>query len=238
MLNKKPKRALIHYSTADISAFSGDTGRFKVRTQGRVYTLDLDTDKHSSITRFVTPKCALLFTDAAAEKFKPHTLKTISFYKRFLGQYRSRAFGDVTWKKEDTVAHGKVLQIRDIEFVTIDSRFRRHWQQFKVYAAISGNICLALLFFSSLTLTTMRRFFPGELTSTLGYYARQAFNQLEPLDRWLSANAPALFISLAILIALLFGVSNYTLKKVSFADDLEALGFSSKTKAPQPPPDS
>ncbi|WPE29279.1 hypothetical protein PshuTeo1_50450 [Pseudomonas hunanensis] len=127
-----PPKALIHYSDRTLRTFNKRKGRFKVNTQGRMYALDLSRGASGSITKSIKPKCALLFTDKALEKFKPHTTKTLFGYKKFFGQYRTVQFGDVTWKKSDTTRKGKVLRIKDIEIVKIAERKRWAWQHTKV----------------------------------------------------------------------------------------------------------
>lgn len=133
----KPK-ALIHYSTVPVTDFA--QRHFKVNTQGRVYTLDLFKHSRYATTSAIAPKSALVFTGKALEKFKPHPLATLLFFKRFLGQYWTRAVGDVTWTPADETAHGDVLHITDIQIIPVVGIGRKCRQYTKIFLRYLGEI--------------------------------------------------------------------------------------------------
>ncbi|OZY39745.1 hypothetical protein CJF43_21290 [Pseudomonas fragi] len=133
----KPK-ALIHYSTVPVTDFA--QRHFKVNTQGRVYTLDLFKHSRYATTSAIAPKSALVFTGKALEKFKPHPLATLLFFKSFLGQYWTRAVGDVTWTPADETAHGDVLHITDIQIIPVVGIGRKCRQYTKIFLRYLGEI--------------------------------------------------------------------------------------------------
>lgn len=133
----KPK-ALIHYSKVPVTVFA--RRHFKVNTQGRVYTLDLFKHSRYATTSAIAPKSALVFTGKALEKFKPHPLLTLLFFKRFMGQHWTRSVGDVIWTPADETAHGDVLHITDIQIIPVVGMRRKCRQYTKIFLRYLGEI--------------------------------------------------------------------------------------------------
>lgn len=131
-------KALIHYSKVPVTVFA--QRHFKVNTQGRVYTLDLFKHSRYATTSAIAPKSALVFTGKALEKFKPHPLFTLLFFKRFMGQYWTRAVGDVIWTPADETAHGDVLHITDIQIIPVVGMERKCRQYAKIFLRYLGDI--------------------------------------------------------------------------------------------------
>jgi len=125
----KPK-ALIHYSKVSVSDFQQRL--FKVNTQGRLYTLDLFDHSPGHTTASISPRCVLIFTDKALDKFELHPWFTLLGFKCFNGQYWTRKVGDVTWSSNDQRIHGNVIHIRDIQIVPIRSKRRARCQSLKI----------------------------------------------------------------------------------------------------------
>lgn len=135
---------LIHYSESDISLFNQPVGHFKVSTQGRVYTVELDARVRGFTTKSMAPVSALIFTGAALSKFERHTWKSTFVFKRWLGQYWTKGMGDVTWQARDTLLKGCLLEILDVEIVPIKPSGRHLWQSFKVAVTlVVDSTCLA-----------------------------------------------------------------------------------------------
>lgn len=127
----KPKK-LVHYSKSDLGVFTKNgVGRFKVRTQGRIYALDID-GALANTTTLKSINSALVFTDEALEYFEIHPWRTLFFWKRCFSQYRTVNINDVKWDSKDTVMHGSnVLQIRKIRKRS-GNNLRLKWQRMKV----------------------------------------------------------------------------------------------------------
>lgn len=223
---KYTPRALIHYSEDDLSVF--EDGHFQTRTQGRLYTIDLARIGNGSITKSITPKCALLFTDAALKKFKPHTAVTFFFYKRLFGQYRSTHFGDITWSKSDIKKEGSILQITNVNIVKITDPKRHLQQKIKVISVRLFDLIGATIPLTALGLIAVEiieLYYPNDITMSLLKF-------IYPKTTWLSTspNTPSLLILFLIIILAgsIIGVIRNSTKKLkteSFTSDLKKLGF-------------
>ena len=146
---KKTERAtlpemLVHFSTADISKFTGPKGRFKVNTQGRVYTLDINS-KFANTSLAHNPQSALVFTHKALNHFHRHPWELMHFWKRPTAQYRTIKLGDITWLKKDTKLIDKnILQIRKVSRST-DNNKRIIWQKIKFAVVRATNYSFSLI---------------------------------------------------------------------------------------------
>lgn len=227
MNTPKSARALIHYSTAEVDVFDVPNGHFKVRTQGRLYAIGVENQVKVGITKAVAPRSALLFTDAALDKFSTHTFWTLLFFKRLFGQHRTLTFGDVVWKESDTVREGDVLQIKDIQIVPIKERKRRVWQRIKVAAVL-----------------TLESVFLGSLVTLLGVTLAKQISQfydapylmieklvpgtydfLDGVATWLLPKLYVVFAGLLVILPILFIRASRALATKSFRTDLSKLGY-------------
>ncbi|MDR9864402.1 MULTISPECIES: hypothetical protein [Pseudomonas] len=132
MSNKSTPKKLVHYSKSDLGDFTKKgTGRFKVRTQGRIYALDIDGPLANTST-LKSIKSALVFTDEALEHFEIHPWRTFFFWKRCVSQYRTVNINDMKWDAKDTVMHGSnVLQVKKMRKRS-GNNLRIKWQRLKV----------------------------------------------------------------------------------------------------------
>lgn len=229
MKNKNPPVALIHYSDRTLRTFNKRNGRFKVNTQGRMYAIDLARGASGSITKSVKPKSALLFTDKALEKFKPHTAQNIHGFKKLFGQYHTAKFGDVTWKKSDTVRKGKVLRIKDVEIVRIAERKRWAWQLTKVVGAKLLDLVVmyfVLAFASLIVFNELSSIYPD--SELIGQILRVILDHLAWLldqPQWIVFAVLGLFVFLVTILISLFRDSSRKLKLTSFRRDLRRHKF-------------
>ena len=139
--------AFIHYTTAPLHNFGEDGGHFKVRTQGRLYTLALNNRRRGATTKSFKPTHALLFTDDAARQFALHPCWSFFGMKSYSRQYWTQSIGDVVWRAEDTetvvdLRRAKVLRIKSMKIVPIQDKPRRAWQ----FVKIAGSGCVDLVF--------------------------------------------------------------------------------------------
>ena len=223
----KTPRALIHYSTAEIGAFNIPNGHFKVRTQGRLYAIEVDNPLKIGITKALSPRSALLFTDAALTKFSPHSVCTLSFYKRLFGQYRSKEFGDVVWKQSDTVREGNVLRIKDVQIVPINDPGRRAWQHTKVALVLALELTLLAIVLAILAAATALQFkgdFPAPYQMIEGMIPG-AYDFMDASATWLRPKLPAVFVGLLVVLPILFIRVSRQLATRCFRDDLSKLGY-------------
>ncbi|QVM93903.1 hypothetical protein JYG34_13225 [Pseudomonas entomophila] len=217
----KSPRALIHYSHAEIDVFDRPQGQFKVQTQGRLYTLNFDKSFMSKlgVTKAIKPRSALLFTDAALEKFTPHPILGLHFFKRLFGQHWSREFGDVVWDRRDTVCEGNVLRIKDVRIIPIEGGVRRWWQRIKVATVVTVDLALLGFVLAVLALT----YFQAALGTE--HWLVVLAERFEQAGKWFVAKAPLIVGCLTVWgIAAFFNVKR-TMSSQSFEEDFRALGF-------------
>ncbi|KWV68889.1 hypothetical protein BOP96_17690 [Pseudomonas sp. FSL W5-0203] len=227
MSTPKTPRALIHYSTAEADAFDIPNGHFKVKTQGRLYAIGVNNPLKVGITKALTPRSALLFTDAALTKFSPHTCWTLSFYKRFLGQYRSKEFGDVVWKQSDTVREGDVLRIKDVQIVPINDPGRKAWQRAKVILVLVLELTLLAIVLAIIAAATAMQFqwsFPAPY-QMIEKMIPGAYDFLDASATWLRPKVPAVFVGLLVIVPILFVRVSRQLATKCFREDLNKLGY-------------
>lgn len=150
MSSKSKPKKLVHYSKSDLGVFTKNgVGRFKVRTQGRIYALDIDGALANSST-LKSVKSALVFTDEALEHFEIHPWRTLFFWKGCLSQYRTVNINDMKWDSKDTVTHGSdVLQVKKMRKRSGDN-LRLKWQRFKVGFVSMCDWFVFLFFLSAL----------------------------------------------------------------------------------------
>lgn len=223
----KAPRALIHYSTAEVGTFDIPIGHFKVRTQGRLYTIDINNPLKVGITKALTPRSALLFTDAALTKFSPHPFWTLSFYKRLFGQYRTKGFGDVVWKQSDTVREGDVLHIKDVQIVPIDDRGRNAWQHSKVVLALAWDLTVlvcVLALVAAATAMAVKWSYPAPY-QMIEKMIPDAYRLLDASATWLLPKFPAVAVGILVILTILFVWGSRKLATKCFRDDLKKLGY-------------
>ncbi|MBF6038614.1 hypothetical protein H8F22_07015 [Pseudomonas sp. P154a] len=223
----KSTRALIHYSTAEVDVFDVPNGHFNVRTQGRLYTIGVESRTKIGVTRALAPRSALLFTDAALDKFSTHSFWTLNFFKRLFGQHRTLTFGDVTWKMSDTVRQGDVLQIKDIQIVPIKDRRRGVWQRIKVVAARTLD---AVVFGSMATAMTVilaiqfRRSYDAPYVM-IEKLVPGIYDYLDTVGPWLLQKLPFVLAGLLVILTILLIQASRQLETKCFRDDLSKLGY-------------
>ncbi|AZD61024.1 hypothetical protein C4K18_3051 [Pseudomonas chlororaphis subsp. aurantiaca] len=227
MKTPKSPRALIHYSTAKVDTFDIPNGHFKVRTQGRLYTIGIENPLKVGITKALVPRSALLFTDAALEKFSPHTFWTLSFYKRLFGQHRSVAFGDVVWKQSDTVRQGDVLRIKDVQIVPINEHGRRAWQRTKVAVVLTlESTLLGSGFMLAAAATAIQfKWFTAAPYLMIERLMPGTYDFLDRAFTWLLPKLLVTGAGLLVVLSILFIQVSRQLATKSFRADLSKLGY-------------
>ncbi|WP_044564054.1 hypothetical protein [Azospirillum sp. B4] len=107
--SKKPKPAAVyHWSTACAQQF--DAGHFKVKTQGRLYGV-VSPHARWGVSKTIKGLSLLVFAGPVLEDFARHPRWGGCFFKGWLGQYWTRAFGDYRWEPEDMVRCGSVVLV-------------------------------------------------------------------------------------------------------------------------------
>lgn len=217
----KPTK-LIHYSESEISLFNQPIGHFVVKTQGRVYTVDLDARVRGFTTKSMAPVSALIFTGAALSKFERHTWKSIFVFKRWLGQYWTTGMGDVTWQARDTVLKGCLLEVHDIQIVPITPLGRRWWQHFKIAVTlVSDSILLAL---TSAFIVWFGLMHLDLINTGLYVFLNDSFRVLFDVitEYWLVFGIP---FAVVLILAVRDSIRSKRKKTTSVRDDLIEYGY-------------
>jgi hypothetical protein len=152
---KSKPRKLVHYSKSGLGVFTkNEVGIFKVRTQGRIYSIDIDGARANTST--LKPiKSALVFTDEALEQFEIHPWRTLFIWKRFFSQHRTLDISDMEWDSKDTVMHGsEVLQVKKIRKRS-GNGLRIKWQRLKVIFVSACDWFVLLFFLSALVVPNL-----------------------------------------------------------------------------------
>jgi|TARA_A100001391_G_scaffold201494_2_gene188626 hypothetical protein len=99
---------------------TSDGWRFKVRTQGRLYTLN-KVDPRGATTTSGDMVSAIVFEGNATHVFKKHPWSTALFWKRPCGQYYTHKVGNVVWSDENIeMPYDDVLVVKDCEIVPFE----------------------------------------------------------------------------------------------------------------------
>lgn len=198
---------LVHYSQAGLDVFTTTQAVFKVRTQGRVYCVDIEGPLANTSTNKPV-KCALVFTHDALELFNKHPWRTFFIYKRIMSQHRTIDIGDITWDQNDTILISKdVLQIKKLH-QSSNSNMRIKWQRMKCLFVSACDWLATLVILSIVALSI----FGDSLAHSLGIYSWVSKLSKIPNAVLLGAGASALFVVILLSTYTYFrGRVDYTL---------------------------